>query len=143
MTRTHNNSTTATDSIPTAWAELTAMYPLRPIHDSVSLDNATEVIDMMAGHDLNTDQADYLDSLSTLVEAYENEHDPIDVDLRGIDALVALLEEHDMNASDLARLLGVHRSAGSKILKGERALTAKHISKLTHHFRVGADLFVS
>jgi len=143
MSKTRNNQAPAAGNLPTTWAELTAMHPLRPIHDVVSLDNATEIIDRMAGHDLNADQTDYLDSLSTLVEAYEEEHDPVEVNLRGADALAALLDEHQMNASDLARLLDVHRSAGSKILKGERALTAKHIGKLAEHFAVSADLFVT
>jgi hypothetical protein len=37
-------------------------------------------------------------------------------DLRGIDSLRRLLDENQMNASDLARLLGVHASMGSKML---------------------------
>jgi len=142
MSKTRNPTPPA-GKLPTTWSRLTAMHPLRPIHDAVDLDNATEIIDRMAGHKLNGDQSDYLDSLSTLVEAYEAEHDPVTVNLRGIKALAALLDEHDMNASDLARLLGIHRSAGSKILKGERALTANHIGKLVEHFKIHAGLFVS
>jgi antitoxin component HigA of HigAB toxin-antitoxin module len=45
----------------------------------------------------------------------------------GLDALRALLDEHGMSAADLARLLGVHRSMGWKLLKGERALTARYL----------------
>ena len=45
-----------------------------------------------------------------------------------------------MNASDLARLLGVHPSMGSKILKGERALTVDHLRKLTERFKVSPEL---
>lgn len=47
-----------------------------------------------------------------------------------------------MNASDLARLLGVHISMGSKILKGERSLTVEHLKKLAKRFHVRADLFI-
>ena len=53
-----------------------------------------------------------------------------------------LLDENDMNASDLARLLGVHPSMGSKILKGERSLTVNYLRKLAAHFKVSAELFV-
>ena len=47
-----------------------------------------------------------------------------------------------MNASDLARLLDVHVSLGSKILKGERSLTVDHIRKLAVQFKVNPSLFL-
>jgi antitoxin component HigA of HigAB toxin-antitoxin module len=47
-----------------------------------------------------------------------------------------------MNASDLARLLGVHASMGSKILKGERSLTVGDLRRLGDHFRVSPELFM-
>jgi len=46
-----------------------------------------------------------------------------------------------MSATDLANLLGVHASMGSKILKGERKLTADHLRKLTERFGVEASMF--
>ena len=81
--------------------------------------------------------------LSTLVEAYENTHDPIDaLAICSLDALRALLDEHGMSATDLARLLGVHRSMGSKLLKGEPVLTARHLQMLSERFKVSTDLFL-
>jgi len=49
----------------------------------------------------------------------------------------------NMNASDLARLLGVHASMGSKILKGERSLTVGHLRKLADRFKVRPELFMA
>jgi len=131
------------ENVPKTYDQLLAMHPLRPIHNEVELEHATEMIDILAGHDLNADQADYLDVLSTLVEAYENAHYPLDAPaICGLDALRALLDEHGMSATDLARLLGVHRSMGSKLLKGERALTARHLQMLSERFKVSAALFL-
>lgn len=48
-----------------------------------------------------------------------------------------------MNPSDLARLLGLHVSMGSKILKGERSLTVEHLKKLSARFKVRPDLFMT
>jgi HTH-type transcriptional regulator/antitoxin HigA len=56
--------------------------------------------------------------------------------------LQALLDTHGMTASDLARLLDVHRSTASKILSGDRSLTVEHIKVLSGRFRVSADLFL-
>ena len=131
------------EAIPKTYDQLLTMHPLRPIHNDVELEHATEIIDILAGHDLNADQADYLDVLSTLIEAYENTHYPLDDPaICGLDALRALLDDHGMSAADLARLLGVHRSMGSKLLKGERALTARHLQTLGERFKVSAALFL-
>ena len=59
-----------------------------------------------------------------------------------IDSLQSLLDENDMNASDLARLLGVHPSMGSKILRGERSLTVKHVRRLAARFGVSPEQFI-
>jgi antitoxin component HigA of HigAB toxin-antitoxin module len=48
-----------------------------------------------------------------------------------------------MNASDLAGLLEVHVSMGSKILNGERSLTIEHIRKLAARFKVSGELFIA
>ena len=142
--RRQNTTPVRYEDIPKTYARLLAMYPLRPIHNDVELDHATKIIDLLAGHDLNADQADYLDVLSTLVEVYENAHDPLDDPaISGLDALRALLDEHGMRAADLARLLGVHRSMGSKMLKGERALTIRHLNMLSDRFKVSATLFLN
>jgi HTH-type transcriptional regulator/antitoxin HigA len=82
-----------------------------------------------------------LETLVQLVQAYEATHHPVRRP-RGIDALRLLLEEHGINASGLAKLLGVHPSMGSKILKGERALTVPHLKVLAAKFKVRADTFI-
>ena len=51
------------EAIPKTYDQLLAMHPLRPIHSDMELEHATEMIDILAGHDLNADQADYLDVL--------------------------------------------------------------------------------
>ena len=129
--------------LPKNYEGLVRMHMLRPIHDEVGLTNATEVIDAMAGHKLNGDQEAYLEALSTLVEAYEEEHHPFDDSkITGLQALKCLLEENRINAADLARLLGVDRSLGVRILTGERRLTADHLRILSKRFKVSADLFL-
>jgi HTH-type transcriptional regulator/antitoxin HigA len=142
--RQHQNTMSMRyEDIPKTYDQLLTLHALRPVHNDVELEQATEIIDMLAGHDLNTDQTDYLDALSTLVEAYENAHHPLDdPGICGLDALRALLDEHGMGAADLARLLGMHRSMGSKLLKGERTLTARHLKMLSEQFKVSADLFL-
>ena len=58
-------------------------------------------------------------------------------------ATVVLPLNKTLNASDLARMLGVHASMGSKILKGQRSLTVDHLRKLADHFKVRPELFMA
>ena len=139
-------SKTATKSdfreVPRTYAGLVAMLPPRPIHDDVDLANATEMIDRLAGFKLNADQEDYLEAISTFVEAYEGERFPIDDSrITPLDALKALLAEHGMTASDLGRLLG-NRTLGAAILAGRRNLSKTHIKMLAEHFKVEPGLFL-
>lgn len=78
-----------------------------------------------------------------MIEDYEQEHTQLDTPkVTALDALQHLLEAHAMTAADLARLLGVHRTLGAMILRGERKLTLAHVRTLARHFSVSADLFL-
>ena len=128
--------------LPKTYAGLVALLPPRPIHDDVDLANATEIIDRLAGFDLNEDQEDYLEAISTFVEAYEAERFPIDDSrITPLDALKTLLAEHEMTASDLGRLLG-NRTLGAAILAGRRGLSKTHIKTLAERFKVEPGLFL-
>jgi HTH-type transcriptional regulator/antitoxin HigA len=128
--------------LPRTYAGLVALLPPRPLHDDQDLANASEMIDRLAGFQLNADQEDYLDALATFVEAYEAERFPMDDAFAPpIDAVKALMAEHGMNASDLGRLLG-NRTLGSAILSGRRSLSKTHIKTLAAHFKVAPALFL-
>jgi len=128
--------------LPKAYRELVAMLPPRPIHDDIDLANASEMIDRLAGFNLNADQEDYLAALSTFVEGYEAERFPLDDSRMGpLGALRALLKEHGMTASDLGRLLG-NRTLGSAVLAGRRSLSKTHIKKLAEYFKVEPGLLL-
>jgi HTH-type transcriptional regulator / antitoxin HigA len=128
--------------LPTTYGALVAILPPRPIHDDLDLANATEVIDCLAGFALSADQEDYLEALSTFVEAYEARRFAFDQSRRTpLDALKALLAEHGMTASDLGRLLG-NRTLGAAILSDRRQLSKTHVTKLAEHFKVEPGLFL-
>jgi HTH-type transcriptional regulator/antitoxin HigA len=130
--------------LPGRFEDLVAIVPPQAILDDVHYENTLEIVDrLMAEGKLTKGQSLYLKTLVQLVEAYEAEHHAIDTsDISGLDSLKHLLDESGMNASDLARLLGVHASMGSKILRGERALTVDHVRKLSARFKVNPRLFI-
>ncbi len=129
--------------VPKTYEALCREHLPRPIHDKAELENATEIVDFLAGHALNADQEDYLDLLSDLVAEYEEERTPLKTGkITGLKALNFLLVENGLNATDLSRLLGVDRTLGAKILRGERGLTVEHMKKLGRRFAVAPGLFI-
>jgi HTH-type transcriptional regulator/antitoxin HigA len=136
-------TSTISKPLPKTYAELVRLLPPRTIHDDVDLDNVTEVIDRLAVLDHPTkDQADYLDTLSTLVVAYENLHHSLDVSHLGpLETLQFLLKERNLSGSDLGRILG-QRQLGSAILRGDRQLSKSNILKLAAYFSLSPDVFL-
>ena len=133
------------EKLPGRFADLVRLMPVQALMDDMHYGNMLEMIDrVMAAGKLTQGQELYLETLVQLVQAYEAQRHGIDTtDLSGVDALRQLLAENNMSASDLARLLGVHVSMGSKILKGERSLTVEHLRKLAGRFKVRAELFMA
>lgn len=129
-------------SMPRDYQGLISLYPLRPIHDKVDLDNATEIADALAGQELSPDQEDYFDVLTTLMNEFERSRLPAPARPRDpIGNLKFLMEQHALTASDLGRILG-QRELGSKILRGDRELSKAHIRTLADYFHVNAGMLV-
>lgn len=129
--------------LPTDFDSLVRLHPPCAVRDKAAFENAQEMIDALTSlPKLSRGQGEYLDTLTILLEAYEDEHHPIDASKLGpLDVLRHLMEEHDMSASDLGRLLG-ERSLGPKVLNGQRDLSKSHIRKLADRFKVSTDLFL-
>src|SRR6266478_428606 len=107
------------DALPTKFADLVRLFPPQVIHDDVGYANTQEMLDRLTSlPKLTAGQAEYLETLTILFEAYENEHERIDTGrLSPLDMLRFLLGSNGMSASDLGRLLG-SRELGPKILSG-------------------------
>jgi len=131
-------------TLPITYAALISQHMLRPVRDAVDYANAAAVLDAMSGMELNSDQADYLEALSMLVEAYEDTQEEMDAlhQPRGHALLVYLCEENTISAAALGRLLGVSRAQGSLLLKGKRNLTVAHARVLAERFAVTVETFL-
>lgn len=125
-------------TLPEDYSALVALLPPRPIHDRIAYDNTVEVVDAMAGHALNKDQEDYLEILSRTIEAYEAGLRPA-ATVRGRKLLAALVEEHELTAADLGKIIRVDASHAAKILRGDRSITAAHAKRFARHFAVSVE----
>jgi HTH-type transcriptional regulator / antitoxin HigA len=124
-------------SLPGDFESLVRFHPPAAIHDEVAYENAMDLVNKLTSLPSPTEgQLKYLDTLTILIERYEDETEGAHP--RGVDALAVLrylMEDRGMNASDVGRLLG-DRSLGPKILNGDRSLSKSHIKALAKHFNV-------
>lgn len=130
-----------TGRIPTTLLGLQKrFFVLRPIHNKVDYQHALTVATELASRtNLISEQADYLEVLTTLIADYEerhfemSKHSPHEI-------LKFLVEENKMSGSDLGRILG-SRTLGPALLRGQRSLSKTHIKKLSDYFSVSPALF--
>jgi len=80
-----------------------------------------------------------LDTLGTLVHAYEEEHYPIP-DASGAEVLRFLMDEHRLTQSDLPEVGS--QGVVSEILNGKRELNVRQIRSLAERFGVSTAVFV-
>ena len=124
-------------ALPKDYTGLCQRYVPRPLHDGAEYAAARQAIEPLLGFEdrLNADQVDYLEAVSSFIEAYDQARVkwPKSAPL---DTLKFLLEQHEMSAADLSRILGSDRSLGPKLLRGERRLTVDHIRTLARRFNV-------
>lgn len=135
------------DSLPSTYAELVGFHMPRPLHDQHDYENTVEVIGALVGFDLNDEQADYLEALTTFVEKYEAEQ-PEDTraqtrPLAPGQMLSHVAKNNKMSHRNVAEILGVDPSLVSHIVNGRRELTWEHAKLLSERFGLPPTVFMS
>jgi HTH-type transcriptional regulator/antitoxin HigA len=130
--------------LPSDFDSLVQLDPPAAIHDDVAYDNAMEIVNLLTSLPSPTEgQLKYLDTLTILIEKYEDEaegSEPPNADT--LTVLRFLMEDRGMSASDLGRILG-DRSLGPKILNRDRTLSKAHIKILAKHFNVSPAVLLN
>src|SRR3989337_668985 len=122
-----------TKDIKTHWASI---QPILSIHNEREYDLAVKRLDELldeVGDDEKHPLYGLLDTLSTLIEVYEEQHYPMP-ESSGADMLRYLMEEHGLRQSDLPEIGS--QGVVSEILNGKRELKTRQIRGLAKHFHV-------
>jgi len=119
--------------------EFNDLYPLKVIKNKKNYENALKSMEIVFDEGRGA-LAEYAETLTILIEHYEEEHYPIK-EATGIEVLHFLLKENNLKQKDLVGILG-GKSAVSEIFNGKRTLNLKHIKKLAEKFHVKAATFV-
>ena len=125
--------------IQTHWR---VVQPLFSIRDENEYDGAITTLNALideAGTDEQHPLYELLDTLGTVIHAYEGKHHPIP-ECNGVEVLKFLMEEHQLEPVDLPNL--GPPDIVLEILNGERDLTVTHIRTLAERFQVAPAVFV-
>lgn len=82
---------------------------------------------------------EFLDTLGTIIHAYEETHHPVPM-ANGVEVLKYLMEEHGLRQSDLPEIGS--QGVVSEILNGKRELNVRQIRELARRFHVSPAVFV-
>ena len=113
---------------------------IKPIKSERDYKNALKEIESLFDAKFGTPNGDRLDVLTTLVEAYEVKHHPIDTP-NPIDAIYFVMEQRGLSRKDLEQYIG-GRSRVAEVLNHKRALSLSMIRKLHHALGIPAEVLI-
>jgi len=134
-----------TQTFAPAWHSLQRALPvkIRPIRDEEHHAQMVEVMNALldvVGDDEEHELADLLDLMGQLVEDYESSRHGVP-DAAPHQVLHFLMDQHDLNQTDLANELG-GQSVVSAILNGRRTINARQSRALAKRFGVSPAVFI-
>jgi HTH-type transcriptional regulator/antitoxin HigA len=125
------------------YLKLVTAFPLASIKSDDQLQEAQKVLDrLLARGELNSGEEMYLDALSDLVAAYEDDHYAIEP-ASDADMLRHLMEAKGVTQARLSRDTAVPKSTISEILAGKKRLSRQMIRKFADYFRVDASVLAA
>ena len=120
----------------------TAIQPYLSIRDEADYDRAVEQMNQLIdiiGPNEDHPMYEYLDTLGTLIHAYEQTNYPMP-SVSGAELLGFLMEEHGLRQSDLPEVGS--QGVMSEILNGKRGLNVRQIRELARRFHVSPAVFI-
>jgi HTH-type transcriptional regulator/antitoxin HigA len=116
------------------------MKVLKPIRTEADYNAALAEIERLWGAKSGTPEGDRLDILATLVDAYENQHHPIDPP-DPIEAIKFRMEQQGLTRKDLEGILGT-RTRVAEVLNRRRGLSINMIRRLHEKLGIPAEVLI-
>ncbi len=113
---------------------------IRPIRNEADYEQALREIERLWGTKEGTPDGDRLDVLTTLVEAYEERHFPMDAP-DPIEAIWCRLEQQGLDHRALVGVIG-GRSRVYEVMHRKRALSLEMIRRLNERFGIPAEVLI-
>jgi len=126
-----------------SYLELILAFPLASVRSDDHLQAAQVVMDrLLAKGKRDEGESLYLDALSDLVAAYEDEHHAI-APASDADMLSHLLDAKGASQAELHRATGIPKSTISEVLAGKKPFSRQMIRKLAAYFQVDVSVLAA
>lgn len=127
------------DTVRAQWPALEPLFLIRNEREyDAAVNRLNELLDEV-GTDEKHPLYGLLDTLGTLIAAYEQEHEPLPP-VSGADMLRFFMEEHGLRQGDLPEIGS--QGVVSEILNGKRELNVRQIQALAARFGVSPAVFL-
>src|SRR5262252_704323 len=116
------------------------MAAVKPIRTEADYEAALAEVERLWGAKAGTPRGDRLDVLATLIDAYENEHYPMDPP-DPIEAIKFRMEQQGLSRRDLEGIIGT-RTRIAEVLNRRRGLSIKMIRRLHDRLGISAEVLI-
>jgi HTH-type transcriptional regulator/antitoxin HigA len=113
---------------------------IKPIRSEADYEEALRDIERLWGAPSGTPDGDRLDVLATLIDAYEDEHHPIDPP-DPIEAIKFRMQQQGLTRRDLEGIIGT-RTRVAEILNRRRGLSITMIRRLHDKLGISAEVLI-
>jgi HTH-type transcriptional regulator / antitoxin HigA len=113
---------------------------IKPIREEADYEKALRRVEELWNSPEGSAESDELDILATLIEAYEQEHYPIELP-NPIEAIKFRLEQKGKNSSALIGVIG-QRTRVYEVMQGKRPLSLNMIRNLHEKFDIPAEVLI-
>ncbi len=113
---------------------------IKPIRSKRDYEAALKEVDRLWGAKAGTREGERLDILATLIEAYEEEHFPIDPP-DPIEAIRFRMEQQGLTRRDQEGIIGT-RTRIAEVLNRKRRLSIAMIRRLNQRLGIPADVLI-
>jgi HTH-type transcriptional regulator / antitoxin HigA len=113
---------------------------IRPIRNEKDLKAALAEVERLGGAKSGTPRGDRLDVLTTLIEAYEEKHVPMDPP-DPVEAIKFRMQQQGLTRKDLGEMIGT-RTRVAEVLARKRGLSISMIRRLHAKLGISAEVLI-
>src|ERR1022692_251225 len=113
---------------------------IKPIRNEAGYEGALRRVEELWDSPEGSAGSDELDILTTLIEAYEHEHYPVDLP-NPIEAIKFRLDQKGKDTRALIGIIG-QRTRVYEVMRGKRPLSLNMIRRLHEEFNIPADVLI-
>lgn len=131
--------TVLTKNVQSHWATIRPILTIRNEREyDAAVKRLNELLDEIGANERHPLYG-LLDTLGTLIHAYEEQHHPMP-ESNSADILRYLMEEHGLNQSDLPEVGS--QGVVSEVMRGKRELNVRQVRALARRFHVSPAVFI-